>query len=442
MTTDGVNGRELALSILLAVTKDGEYSHIVISAVLEKYQYLAKQERSFIKRLCQGTLEKMIELDYIINQFSRTKTNKMKPVIRIILQMGVYQLKYMDSVPASAACNEAVRLAEKKGFKNLKGFVNGVLRSISRNLDAIAYPDEKEQPLYALSVRYSIPEWIIGQWSRDYGVKKAKSIAESFSRERRLSIRVNQMKTTPEQLKCALEQKGIKAEMAKLKEYPDFNYAMYLSGYDHIASVPEFENGCFTVQDVSSMFVTHMADPKQGSYVIDVCSAPGGKSLHAAEWMRGSGTVEARDLTEYKVNMIEENRKRCGAANVLVLKRDARILDESAIDKADLVIADLPCSGLGTMKKKPDIRFRMTEETEKSLVLLQREILNTVRWYVKPGGSLLFSTCTIDRMENEENTAWFLNENPQFSLESERQFFPDEGEYDGFYIAKFRRCRL
>ena len=190
------------------------------------------------------------------------------------------------------------------------------------------------------------------------------------------------------------------------------------------------------------MFVTHMADPKQGSYVIDVCSAPGGKSLHASEWMRGSGTVEARDLTEYKVNMIEENRKRCGAANVLALKRDARILDASAIDKADLVIADLPCSGLGTMKKKPDIRFRMTEETEKSLVLLQREILNTVRWYVKPGGSLLFSTCTIDRMENEENTAWFLNENPQFSLERERQFFPDEGEYDGFYIAKFRRCRL
>ena len=187
------------------------------------------------------------------------------------------------------------------------------------------------------------------------------------------------------------------------------------------------------------MFVTHIANPKEGDYVIDVCSAPGGKSLHAAEWMRGSGTVEARDLTDYKVDLIEQNIRRCGAENIFARKQDARILEEASVGKADLVFADLPCSGLGTLAKKPDIRFRMTEEMEKELVLLQREILNTVRQYVKPGGILIFSTCTMDRMENDENTAWFLNENPQFSLEVKRQFFPDEGEYDGFYIAKFRR---
>lgn len=439
MTTDGTNGRELALSVLLAVTKEGEYSHIALSAVLEKYQYLTKRERSFVTRLSQGTLERMIELDYIINRFSKIKTDKMKPVICCILRMGVYQLKYMDAVPVSAACNESVRLAEKKGFRNLKGFVNGVLRNIGRNLETIAYPDEKENPLYAWSISYSLPEWMLAQWSRDYGMEKAKSIAESFYRERRTSIRINRMKTEPEQLKRILGQKGIKAERVSFKEDPDFDYAMYLSGYDYLSSISEFEQGYFTVQDVSSMFVTHIANPKEGDYVIDVCSAPGGKSLHAAEWMRGSGTVEARDLTDYKVDLIEQNIRRCGAENIFAKKQDARILVEASVGKADAVFADLPCSGLGTLAKKPDIRFRMTEEMEKELVLLQREILNAVRQYVKPGGILIFSTCTMDRMENDENAAWFLNENPQFSLEVKRQFFPDEGEYDGFYIAKFRR---
>ena len=178
--TDGINIRELVLEILLAVTKEEEYSHIALSSVLEKHQYLTKQERSFITRVSEGTLENMIELDYIIDQFSNTKVKKMKPVIRCILRMGVYQLKYMDSVPASAACNEAVKLAERKGFRNLKGFVNGVLRNISRNLEKIEYPDEKKYPYEAISVRTSVPVWMLKQWSKDYGLNKAKTIAESF----------------------------------------------------------------------------------------------------------------------------------------------------------------------------------------------------------------------------------------------------------------------
>lgn len=439
MTTEGTSGRELVLGILLAVTKEGEYSHMVLSSVLKKYQYLTRQERSFITRVSEGTLERMIELDYIIDQFSKTKTCQMKPVIRCILQMSVYQLKYMDSVPASAACNEAVRLAGRRGFHNLKGFVNGVLRNISRNMNNITYPDEKEQPLYAWSVRYSVPEWMIAQWSRDYGMEKAKSIARAFLRKRRLAVRVNKMKITPKELAERLKKQGILAEPAVYKEYPDFDYAMYLSGYDHLLAIPEFVQGFFTVQDVSSMFVIHMAKPKQGDYVIDVCSAPGGKSLHAAEWMQGKGMVEARDLTDGKIGIIGENIRRHGAENICVKKWDARILDEASIEKADLVIADLPCSGLGTIGKKPDIRLRMSEETEKSLAALQREILAMAGRYVKRGGRLIFSTCTVDRMENEENTAWFTKMYPHFSLIFERQFFPDEGEYDGFYIACLSR---
>ena len=439
MTTDGTNGRELALSVLLAVTKEGEYSHIALSAVLEKYQYLTKRERSFVTRLSQGTLERMIELDYIINRFSKIKTDKMKPVICCILRMGVYQLKYMDAVPVSAACNESVRLAEKKGFRNLKGFVNGVLRNIGRNLDTITYPDEKENPLYAWSIRYSLPEWMLAQWSRDYGMEKAKSIAESFYRERRTSIRINRMKTEPEQLKRILGQKGIKAERVSFKEDPDFDYAMYLSGYDYLSSISEFEQGYFTVQDVSSMFVTHIANPKEGDYVIDVCAAPGSKSLHAAELMQGKGLVEARDLTGYKVRLIEENISRCGLDNVRAVQKDARIADGADAKKADVVFADLPCSGLGVLRKKPEIRYRMTPEKERALSLLQREILTAACLCVKPGGVLLYSTCTINRMENEENTKWFLQQNPSFQCVFERQFFPDEGDMDGFYIAKLIR---
>lgn len=437
MTTDGINLRELSLFVLLAVEKDKEYCSAALAAVLDKYQYLSKKERSFVTRLAEGTLEKQIELDYIIELFSKIKIKKMKPVIRCILRMGVYQFKYMDAVPDSAACNEAVRLAKKKGFGNLTGFVNGVLRSVARNLDAIPYPKEGENPLYALSVKTSIPEWILTQWGRDYGKEKAKSIAEAFGKESRTGVRANRMKISPAKLKNALRERGFSAEPAVLKEYPDFDYAMYLSGYDYLSAIPEFLEGMFFVQDICSMLVTHLARPKPSDYVIDVCSAPGAKSLHAAEWVSGGGFVEARDISEYKTSLVEENIRRCGAENIRTKVWDARMRDEDSIEKADLVIADLPCSGLGTMQKKPDIRYRMTEDMEKSLALLQREILNVAADYVKPGGTLVFSTCTIDRMENEENAIWFLEKKPEFSLDMERQFFPDEGEYDGFYIAKF-----
>ena len=437
MTTDGVNLRELVLDILLSVTKGEAYSHIALAAVLDKYQYLTKQERGFITRLTEGVLERMIELDYMIDQFSNLKTSKMKPVVRCILRMGVYQLKYMDTVPDSAACNEAVKLAAKKGLNGLKGFVNGVLRNIGRNLDKICYPDEGDQPIHALSVQYSMPEWILSQWIKDYGIQKAKSVAASFMCESRTAIRINPMKCSTEQLNDALNRQGIAAERIYLEGYPDFDYAMYISGYDYLASIPEFNAGWFMVQDVSSMLAAHTAAPRPGSYVIDVCAAPGAKSLHAAELMRGQGIVEARDLTEYKVSLIEENIARCGFSNIRAIRHDARILDEAAVAKADVVLADLPCSGLGVLKKKPEIRYRMTEAAQRGLAALQQEILSVSCRYVKPGGVFLYSTYTINRMENEENTRRFLEGHERFSLVGERQFFPDEGEMDGFYIAKF-----
>lgn len=437
--TDTVNTRELVLGILLEVTKEGNYSHLVIRSVLDKYAYLEKKERAFITRVSEGTIQYMTELDYIIDQYSKVKVSKMKPVIRNILRMSVYQLKYMDSVPASAACNEAVKLARKKGFSSLSGFVNGVLRNINRGLPDLKYPDEKTDQIQYLSVRYSMPEWIVKQWIADYGAEQTKKILSAFLREAPLTIRTNLSKITPEQLKERLEYEGVTAEKIKNPDYPQIDYAFLISGFDRLNALESFREGLFYVQDISSMMVTELAAPKKGDYIIDVCAAPGGKSVHLAEKLGKTGMVEARDLTGYKIGLIEENRNRHQLSNMKAVQMDALCFDEASAGKADIVIADLPCSGLGVMRKKTDIKYRMSRRQEQELAQLQRNMLDTVCRYVKAGGTLLYSTCTIDKMENEDNTAWFLKKHGEFELVKMHQIFPEKSYGDGFFMAKLRR---
>lgn len=431
--TESVNTRELILGILMEVTGGKAYSHIALRNVLDKYRYLPKQERAFISRVSEGTLERMIELDYIIDQFSKTKVNKMKPVIRNILRMGVYQLKYMDAVPASAACNEAVKLAVRKGFGGLKGFVNGVMRNISRNLEQIRMPDEKKEPQLYLSVAYSMPLWIVEMWTETYGYDKTRQMCEAFLEPSVMSVRTNQQLTTPEELKEKLEREGV-----TVKQNPALPYAFFLSGYDAPDELEAFEQGLFYVQDTASMYVAEKADVRPGSYIIDVCAAPGGKSAHLAEKLQGTGMVEARDLTAYKVELIEENIERCRLHNMRAVRQDATVRDADSVKKADILIADLPCSGLGVMGRKPDIRYRMTPEKIQELAALQRKILSVVQEYVRPGGTLLYSTCTISSAENEDNANWFADRFPEFQMESMEQMYPGiQQQTDGFFIAKF-----
>lgn len=249
--SDNVNTRNLVVDILLAVTRDGAFSHIAIRDVLDKYRYLPKQDRAFITRLSQGTIERMIELDAIINQFSKTKVKKMKPVIAAILRSGVYQLKYMDSVPDSAVCNEAVKLAKRKGFGSLSGFVNGVLRNISRNLSTITYPDGQKDQIQYLSVRYSMPEWIVRQWINDYGMEQTVSVLQAFLQETPVTIRTNLLKITPEALEKRLKEEGVTAEKMVCADMPELNYAFMISGFDHLNALASFREGLFYVQDVS-----------------------------------------------------------------------------------------------------------------------------------------------------------------------------------------------
>lgn len=427
MTDQGqkVNVRALVLELLLEVTGGNIYSHVAIRGLLEKYQYLSKQERAFLTRAAEGTIERMIELDYIIDQFSRVPVRKMKPVIRNILRMSVYQLKYMDSIPDSAVCNEAVKLAQKKGFSSLKGFVNGVLRNIARGIDSIEYP--------SLSVRYSLPEWIAEQWMAEYGEETAHKMMKAQYEERPVTVRVNLQRISRDALKARLTAEGVACA-----EVEGISCALEIRDYDYLRAIPSFREGLFQVQDVSSMLAAQMAAPKPGDYCIDVCAAPGGKSLHLSDLLQGTGMVEARDLTDYKVGLIEENMERTGVQNMRVVRMDATILDAESVEKADIVMADLPCSGLGVLNKKSDLKYRMTREQQEELVKLQRKILGTVWQYVKPGGTLIYSTCTVHKEENEKNAGWFAANYP-FELKEQVQMLPGIDPWDGFYIARLER---
>ena len=462
--TKPVNEREIVLAVLLEVTENGQFSHIILRDVLSKYQYLEKRERAFITRVTEGTLEHMIEIDYILDRFSKVKVKKMKPVIRGILRSAVYQLKYMDSVPDRAVCNEAVKLAVRKGFSGLKGYVNGVLRSVVRGLDDVQYPGEKMEEL---SVRYSCPKWILDLWGRTYGTEVIEKMLNDFQQEKPVTIRCCLNRISPDRLRERLESEGITVE-----KHPYLPYAFQISGYDYLNDLAAFQEGFFTVQDISSMLVAEIASPEAGAQVIDVCAAPGGKALHTAEKLymaeaqllkdenaqknRTAGHVEARDLTEGKVELIRENIERTGLTNISAVCRDASVPDRDAEGRADLVIADLPCSGLGVIGKKPDLKYKASPEGIDSLVRLQQKILSCAQSYVKPGGTLIYSTCTVNPGENIDNVHWFLQQYPEFSPDDIRdricpelresvvekgciQLLPGVHKSDGFFIARLVR---
>lgn len=444
-----INSRMICLECLIDILENGNHCHIVLNDTLKVYQYLEKKDRAFITRLCTGTVERKIELDYIINQFSKVKVNKMKPVIRNILRMAVYQIKYMDTVPNRAAINEAVNLANKKGFYTLKGFVNGVLRNIDRDIDNIEYP--KKDTLEYYEIKYSMPKWIISKWFKEFGKDTTIKILEAFLKDdTTTSVRCN---TNIIDVDDLAEQ--ISKEVTKVEKSSYCKEGLILSGYDYIGKMNSFNQGLFYVQDVSSMISVDAMGIKPNQYIIDVCAAPGGKAITAALSLKKTGMVDARDISEKKVKYITDNIGRFGLDNVSVKVHDALIEDESVIGKADIVIADLPCSGLGVIGQKADIKYNTTKEKLSELVDLQRKMLSVVHKYVKPGGILLYSTCTINKDENLSNVKWFV-ENFDFEMDSLKpyvsdniksdtvekgylQLLPGVHNTDGFFIARMKK---
>ena len=447
-----VNTREIVLNILLEVTRDDRPLSQVLSEWLLKYQYLDKADRSFISRLTRTVLENMMMIDTVLNHFSSVKVNKMKPVMRTILRMGAAQMLFMDGVPDHAVCNESVNLAVRKGFKGLKGFVNGVLRTIARNKDKVGelIPDQDKNPADYLSVRYSMPLWICRLWMSEFGFDTTKKMLMAMSKENATSIRVNTVKTTPENLKVSLTDAGIAAEDGVY-----LPYMLKISGYDYLTALYSFKNGEFIVQDESSALAGACAGFKPGMKVLDICGAPGGKSMNAAMLMENQGHMICRDVSEGKIERIIDNTQRTGLSIIEAEVWDAVEPDEQLFGTMDVVIADVPCSGLGVIGKKTDIKYRMTPEKAADLVTLQRKILDQAWLYVKPGGILMYSTCTVNPAENQQQVAYMTKNYPLTlqslddclpeSLKSETtkkgwiQLLPGVHSCDGFFAAKLRR---
>ncbi len=448
-----MNLRELVLDMLMELEKGKVYSNILIRNVLDKYDYLPVKDKAFIKRVTEGVLERRIQIDYVINAYSKISVEKMKPLIRNLLRMSVYQLLFMDGVPDSAVCNEAVKLAAKRKFQSLKGFVNGVLRNIARRKEEPA-PDKEEHPIEYLSVIYSMPEHFINDWMKTYGEERTEKMLQAMLEVHPVTIRLKETLSVKEKEALFLEmgKRGIEAE-----EHPYLPYAYRLLHVDGVRNIPGFNQGLFAVQDVSSMLCVECAGIKEGSFVVDVCAAPGGKSLHGAEKAGKTGQVLARDISDAKVALIEENVRRQRFDNIKTEVFDALEYDGTLEEKADVVLADVPCSGLGILGRKRDIKYNMTQEMLSQLPEMQREILSTVWRYVKPGGILVYSTCTIRREENEENAKWFLENFPftaedisgrvrqipqaETAVEGFLQLLPGIHETDGFFIGVFRRER-
>ena len=443
------DAREIVFDMLMDVEKNHTPSHILLGQTLSKYQYLDKKDRAFISRLFRGTLEYEIRLDDVIGRFSSVRVKKIKPPVKVILRMAACQILEMDHVPDAAACSEAVKLAKKRGLKNLSGFINGVLRSIVRNKEDLPLPDPEAAPAAYLSVRDGLPLWLTEKWLQDYGFETTSEIGRAFLTPNPVTVRVRDRSMIRE-VTDDLTLAGVHVAGGAL--LPE---ALRLSGLDHLGELEAFNRGLITVQDESTMLAALAAGPVPGQRIIDVCAAPGGKSIHLSDLCGGSCHITACDLTAYKTEKIEENLLRTGAKGIETRVRDARVFVPEDEASADIVMADLPCSGLGVIGRKPDIRREMTPEKIRDLAALQREILSVVWSYVKPGGTLIYSTCTLTREENEDNCRW-LTEHTPLIADSLDPFLPEParspqtaegilkilpGRFgsDGFFIARFKR---
>jgi 16S rRNA (cytosine967-C5)-methyltransferase len=448
--TTGFNGtrtRFLALNILREVNQDSRYANISLKENL-RGESLSDRDAAFVTQLVYGTLEKQITIDYFLKKFAAFK--RVNPWIINILRLGAYQILYLDRVPDSAACNEAVKLCKLHGLFALQGFVNGILRNVARNKDKLVLPDENLSLPENLSLQYGFPKWLVDKWIKDYGPVTAEDIMKPADMDDAVSVRVNTMKISHEELKEKLAQSGLSVlDGYHMKE------ALRIANAGDIEANPFFQQGYFTVQGESSMLDAHIVDPQPGETILDACSSPGGKAIHMAELMKGQGRIIAWDVHEHRVDLIERNRARMDARIVEPSVNDASADQPDLADRFDRVLIDAPCSGLGIIHKKPDIKLNIKPEGLTELLGLQEKILTACSSYVKPGGILVYSTCTINPRENEKMVQKLLANRQDFILEDPSPYTPDtlkpaikdrmiqlipsRDRTDGFFIARLRR---
>ena len=443
-----INPREVAADALTEITDLKAYSNITLRKYLRLNGAMPRRDKAFVTEIVNGTLRNLIFIDHILNYYSQTQTEKMKPYILSVLRMSVYQVVFMDKVPDSAACSEAVSLVKKRGLVFLSGFVNGLLRTVVRNKDSFELPEKGTREY--ISVKYSYPLWIVNMWLAKYDFETVEKICIANNTAPDVCLCVNMLKTTPAELSKRFSKIGV---TVKGGFYCD--NAIHIKGSSNLAETEMYKVGMFHVQDESSMLAVSVLNPQPGQTVLDACAAPGGKSFLIAQKMNNSGKVVSCDIHPHKINLMNEMRDRLGIKMMDTRLRDASVVYDADAEKYDKVIIDAPCSGLGLIRKKPDIKTNKKGEDIDGLVQLQAEILEASAKCVKVGGTLVYSTCTICKKENELNVKKFLSNNSNFEIIDIKEYlpeslkeYPEDGmlqllpgihETDGFFIAAMRK---
>ncbi|TAH60801.1 MAG: 16S rRNA (cytosine(967)-C(5))-methyltransferase RsmB [Methanosarcina mazei] len=440
--------RDAAVRTVYRVLREGAYSNIALKEELDK-DGLGRLDKAFVTEIVNGTLRNLTRIDWIMSLFIKTK--KIEPWIEDIIRCGIYQIMFLDRVPDSAVCNESAELARKHGHEGTVKFVNGVLRNVSRSKEKLEYPDRSKNTAAFLSVFYSHPEWIVRKWIKDYGMEFTEALLKANNETPPFTIRCNRLRIDKKELMAVLLDEGIECTVGSYNEE-----AIHIKGTSSIEDKESFRKGYYQVQDESSMLVAHIIDPKPGDKILDMCSAPGGKTAHIAELMENRGEIIARDIHRHKLRLVEQNCGRLGVSIVRTELHDAMVPDGDSIEKFDKVLLDAPCSGLGVMRRKPDLRWKKEPENFRDLAEMQKKMLKMASGYVKPGGKIIYSTCTLNKAENLEVVRNFLANNRRFRLESiigqvpEKlkhesayegylELYPNVHGTDGFFIAKMER---
>lgn len=420
--------RKTAFAVLLDVEKNEAFSNLALNRRIKENQ---PQNPAFVRELVYGVLKYQLLLDYQLDKLVKSGSKKLKKQDLTLLRMGLYQLTFMDAVPEYAAVSETVQLA-KKYARGRENFINAVLRNFIRGGRKLQLPERAADLVTHLSVAYSIAPWVVRLWLAAYGEAQTEQLLAASNQTPALCVRVNPLRTTVPQLTQELQCAGFTVTRA-----PHAARALLVRGSGLLAT-EAYLRGCFSVQDEASILVADAVGAQPGETVLDVCAAPGGKTLAMAEQMENRGALLAMDLYEHKLSLIEKHAQSAGITIVQTRCHDSRGCLEAYTSRADRVLADVPCSGLGVLRRKPEIKYKETSELTE-LVKIQKQILAAAAAYVKPGGTLVYSTCTINPDENDRQTAAFLAAHEEFHKTEEQQFLPQMG-MDGLYYCKMKRA--
>ncbi len=448
LPTDGLPARRLALDVIRQVTENGAYASLALDEKLRGCG-LSPEDRRLVSRLVYDTLEHLLYLDYAIAQVMAKPDTDIK--LRNILRLGACQILLEDRIPESAATNTSVNLCKELGMEGLAGVCNGILRNLIRQKDELSWPDEQTEPVKALSIRHSVPEWLVERLLADWGHDEAVALMSAHVASPYLTLRPNLMKLGDDAFEKLLQTKVWQRESGKVP------HAWRIRGMADIALDIDFARGNYSIQSESSMMACMAVAPRPGMNVLDCCAAPGGKTCYMAEMMNGTGRVYAWDIHPHRADLVAAQARRLQLDNVRPVARDALKKRDELLETMDAVLLDAPCSGTGDMQDKPDVKYRASEESLHELTQTQHDLLDIVCAYVKRGGVLVYSTCSVLKDENERQVAAFLERHPEFTLEKlpesipeafraregmGLQLLPHRDGVGGFYIARMRRKRV